>query len=419
MPGFLTTQYEGVGGVIKTRVEDFFVEELPLYQPSGQGTHVYILIEKRDISTMDALGTIARALGIRRQDIGYAGQKDVRAVARQWLSIDHIKLEKLQALDIPKVKMLEFARHDKKLKIGHLAGNRFVIRLRKLHQPTREAVKIAEDVLEILGKRGVPNFFGPQRFGSRGDSHLLGLAIIKGNTEDFVDLFLGRPDDNDLPAFSQARKLYEKGDYKGAFKKWPYSFADHRRALKTLIETGGDKRKAYNVVDKNLKKFFVSAYQSGLFNQVLEARMPDIDKLLTGDMAYKHITGAMFIVADAAVEQPRCEAFEISPTGPLLGPRMPELTGPAGDMETKILAKTQLNERDLEQLGNFVPGGRRPLRFQPRNWAVSTGTDNLGQYLQLKFDLDPGSYATTLLREISKNEISKRPSYGREDPAAV
>ena len=405
MPGFLTTQYAGVGGVIKTRIEDFFVEELPLYQPCGEGTHVYILIERRGISTMDALGTIARALEIRRLDIGYAGQKDARAIARQWISVDHIKLEKLQGLDIPKVKMLEFARHDKKLKMGQLAGNRFVIRLRKLERPMREAEKIAKDVLEILSKRGVPNFYGPQRFGNRSDSHLLGRAIVKGKTEEFADLLLGRPDDNELPVFSEARGLYEKGDYKGAFRKWPYSFADQRRAMKTLIETNGNKRKAYNVVDKLLKKFFVSAFQSELFNQVLEARMPDIDKLLTGDMAYKHINGTMFKVEDAAVEQPRCEAFEISPTGPLPGGRMAALTGPAGEIENRILAQTQLNERDLEQLENYVRGGRRPLRFGPRNWAVSSGTDDLGKYLELKFELDSGSYATTLLREIAKNDI--------------
>lgn len=405
MLSFLTTEYAGVGGVIKTRVEDFFVEELPLHQSCGEGTQVYALIEKREISTMDALGTIARALGIRRQDIGYAGQKDARAVARQWISIDHIKIEKLQELLIPKVKMLEFAHHDKKLKVGQLAGNRFVIRLRKLQRPMREAVKIAKDVLEILGKRGVPNFFGAQRFGNRSDSQHLGLAIIKGNTEEFVDLLLGGSSDGELPAFSEARRLYERRDYKGAFDKWPYSFADQRRAMKTLIETDGNKRKAYNVVDKHLKKFFVSAYQSELFNQVLDARMPDIDKLLTGDMAYKHISGAMFKVEDVALEQPRCEAFEISPTGPLIGGRMAALTGPAGDIENRILAKTQLEKKDLEQLGNYVRGGRRPLRFRPRNWAVSSDRDDIGQYLELKFELDSGSYATTLLREISKNDI--------------
>ena len=405
MASFLTTQYAGIGGVIKTCVEDFFVEELPLRQPRGEGTQVYILIEKREISTMDAIAAIAKALGIRRQDIGYAGQKDARAVARQRISVDHIKIEKLRNLNIPKVRMLDFTRHDKKLAIGHLAGNRFVVRLRKIEQPIRKAEKIASDVFEILAKKGVPNFFGPQRFGNRGDSHLLGEAIVKGRTDEFVDLFLGRPDDKELPAFSDARRLYENGDYKSAFRKWPYSFADQRRALKTLIETKGDKRRAYNVVDKHLKKFFVSAFQSELFNQVLDARMPDIDKLLTGDMAYKHINGAMFKVEDAAAEQPRCEAFEISPTGPLVGGRMAALTGQAGDIENKIIAKAGLETRDLEQLENYVRGGRRPLRFGPRNWAVAAGDDGLGQYLELKFELDSGSYATALLREIAKKDI--------------
>jgi tRNA pseudouridine13 synthase len=403
---FLTTKYVGLGGVIKTRAEDFFVEELPLYQPSGEGTHVYILIEKKEISTMNAMTEIARTLGIRRQDIGYAGQKDTRAVARQWISVEHIKLEKLQALDIPKVKLLQFARHGNKLKMGHLAQNRFAIRLRKIELLLPEAEKIAKGVFEILSKKGVPNYFGPQRFGNRSDSHLLGEAIVKGKMEEFVDLFVGRPDSNELPAFSEARDLYDKGDYKGAYDKWPYSFADHRRALRTLIETGGNKRKASNVVDKHLKKFFVSAYQSDLFNQILAARMPNIDTLLTGDMAYKHANGAMFKVEDAAVEQPRCDAFEISPTGPLLGGRMAQLNGPAGEIENAILAKSPLNDRDLEQLENYARGGRRPLRFQPQNWSVSSGKDELGNYLELKFALDSGCYATTVLREITKTEIA-------------
>jgi tRNA pseudouridine13 synthase len=123
-------------------------------------------------------------------------------------------------------------------------------------------------------------------------------------------------------------------------------------------------------------------------------------------MAYKHINGAMFKVEDAAAEQPRCDAFEISPTGPLLGGRMAQLTGAAGEIENAILAKTQLNERDLEQLENYARGGRRPLRFAPQNYGVATGKDDLGDYLALKFELDSGSYATTLLREITKTEIS-------------
>jgi len=114
----------------------------------------------------------------------------------------------------------------------------------------------------------------------------------------------------------------------------------------------------------------------------------------------------MFKVEDAAVEQPRCEAFEISPTGPLIGGRMAALTGPAGEIENRILAKIQLEKKDLEQLGNYVRGGRRPLRFQPWNWAVSSGRDYLGEFIELRFEIDSGCYATTVLREITKTDIS-------------
>jgi len=84
---FLTRDLPGVGGIVKTRPEDFFVEELPLYEPSGSGTHVYAQIEKKGLGTREALDRVARALGILRRDIGSAGLKDAHAVARQWISI--------------------------------------------------------------------------------------------------------------------------------------------------------------------------------------------------------------------------------------------------------------------------------------------------------------------------------------------
>jgi tRNA pseudouridine13 synthase len=223
--------------------------------------------------------------------------------------------------------------------------------------------------------------------------------------EEFMDQFLGRPVDSEQPAFIEARKAYDSGDFESALKAWPYNFADQRRALKALMENGGNKRKASNVIDKHLKKFFISAFQSDIFNQVLAARMPGIDKLLTGDMAYKHVNGAMFKVEDASIEQGRCDSFEISPTGPLIGKSMKPLDGPAGQVENPVIASAELNDRDLDQVDNYARGGRRPLRFQPRNFNVNTGRDDLGDSLELAFDLDSGSYATTLLREITKTDI--------------
>jgi len=389
------------------RNEDFFVAELPLYKPCGQGAHIYALIEKRGISTMDALANIAQALHISRKEIGFAGLKDAHAITRQWISAEHIDPKQLLELDIPHIRVIQIARHSNKLKLGHLAGNLFTIRLRNVNLPLRQAVKVAEDVISVLIRRGVPNYFGAQRFGRRGDTHLLGEAVSKDKIDEFMDIFLGRPKKDESPAISAARACYERGNYKKAHDLWPYGFADQRRALKALIASKGDGKKAYHLINKQLKGFFVSAYQSHLFNQVLAARMPNIDKLLVGDMAYKHINGACFRVEDAVLEQPRCDLFEISPTGPLLESRMTKLTGPAGEIENPVLDGAGLKDKDFRQMRQYgARAGRRPLRFQPRHPQVTTGQDKFSSYIKLQFELDSGCYATSLLREITKTDVS-------------
>ncbi len=444
---FLTAELPGVGGVIKNRPEDFLVEELPLYEASGSGSHTYALIEKTGIGTREALDRLARALNISRRDIGLAGLKDAQAIARQWISVENVPPERLDNLSLPNVRVLQTTRHTNKLKPGHLRGNRFVVRLRRLTQPLPEAARIAGETLAILSRRGVPNYFGPQRFGNHEDNHLLGKAVIKNDVAGFVDLLLGHPvKELDSPAVFQARALYEEGRYEEAAKAWPGQFFDQRRALRILArgEGGGQKtedrgqktedgvqaaendapsespsaisnlksqmrgkKRIYYGIDKHLKGLFVSAYQSDLFNRVLAARMPNIDKLLLGDMAYLHVNGACFRVEQPEVEQPRCDRFEISPTGPLLGGRTTRLTGPAGDMENPVLDGENLTENDFRQMKHLgARGGRRPLRFQPRDAALTSGTDDFGPYLEFRFELDAGCYATALLAEITKDRTA-------------
>jgi tRNA pseudouridine13 synthase len=408
---FLTADIAGVGGVIKTRPEDFFVEELPLYEASGSGTHVYAQIEKKGLGTREALDRVARALNVARRDIGVAGLKDAHAVARQWISIEHIEPQRVEQMSIPDVRVLQTGRHTNKLKPGHLKGNRFIIRLRRLALPLPQAAQVAQEVLSILARRGVPNYFGPQRFGNHHDNHLLGKAAAKNDAAAFADLFLGHPSpDVDSPAVLEARRLYDEGRYEEAAKAWPGSFFDQRRALRALAGGKGNKKKVFYTVDKHLKGLFISAYQSDLFNRILAARMPDIDKVLLGDMAYKHVNGACFRVEQPEVEQPRCDSFEISPTGPLLGERTTRLTGPAGEIENPILEGEHLSDMDMRQMKHFGSrGGRRPLRFQPRDATVTSGEDDLGPYLELTFELDSGCYATALLAELTKDRATEAP----------
>jgi tRNA pseudouridine13 synthase len=385
-------------GLIKSDYEDFEVEELPLYPADGYGTHTYFLLEKRGLSTMNAAADIARALNVRRRDIGYAGLKDARAVTRQWMSLEHIEPQRLAALDIPRLRILEVTRHTNKLRLGHLKANRFTIRVRQT-EPAR--LPELQDALAELVRRGVPNYFGEQRFGGRGDAWAVGLAMLRGHPDQALDLVLGRPSERDHGDIRRARELYERGQYAQAARRWPGMFRDERRALSVLARSGGHKPRAFAAIDKATRRFYLSACQSQLFNQIVAARLPlGLQRLQTGDLAYLHASGAVFRVEDLSLEQPRADGFEISPSGPLFGYRMTEPAGQPGELEAQLLAAQDLPPHAFRTGRLHLKGARRPLRFQPADAQIRLGAAGRGVYLELTFALPRGCYATSLLREL-------------------
>jgi tRNA pseudouridine13 synthase len=385
-------------GLIKADYTDFVVEEIPLYPADGVGTHTYFLLEKAGLSTMQAIHDLAQALNVRRYDLGFAGQKDARAVTRQWMSVEHVAPERIDTLSIPRMRVLAVTRHRNKLRLGHLQGNRFVIRVRQT-EPDRLAD--LQDALAELTHTGVPNYFGGQRFGYRGDTWAIGQAVLRREAEDAVDLLLGRPAPADYGTIRLAREHYEHGRYAAAARSWPSVFHVERRALKVLLHSGGNRRRALAAVDKVAKRFYVSAYQSHLFNQVVAARLPTgLGHLWPGDLAWLHASGAVFRVQDPAIEQPRADQFDISPTGPLFGYRMTQPDGLPADLETRVLAQDALPPDAFHNPTLRVKGSRRPLRFRPAEAQVSLGADERGAYLELRFVLPRGCYATALLREL-------------------
>ncbi|MBU0717738.1 MAG: tRNA pseudouridine(13) synthase TruD [Planctomycetes bacterium] len=384
--------------MIKSDYEDFEVEELPLYPADGQGTHTYILIEKAGLSTMQAIHDIARELDVPRRAIGFAGLKDARAVTRQWISIEHVEPPRVENLNIARIHVLEVTRHRNKLRLGHLKGNRFVIKVRET-----ETERLAEiqDGLAVLTRKGVPNYFGQQRFGGRGDSWAAGQAIVRGQPEEVIDIVLGRPGQRDSGSVLHARQLYEAGHYEQAARAWPGMFRDERRAVRVLARTSGNRRRAFGAIDVNTRRFYVSAYQSYLFNQVVAARLEyGLDKVWDGDLAWIHSSGAVFAVDDPAVEQGRADNFEISPSGPLYGYRMSTPLGRAGQIEADTLATEKLTTEAFRRGPLRIKGARRSLRFQPSDARVRLGADQRGAYLELIFSLPRGCYATALLREL-------------------
>lgn len=390
--------FEPVPGAIKLDYEDFEVEEIPLYEFSGEGTHAYFLVEKRGLTTAQAAHDIARVLGIRRRDIGFAGLKDARAVTRQWMSVEHVPAEKLLELDVPRLKVLRVTHHVNKLRLGHLRGNRFRIRVR-----STDATRLADlqNAMVELTRAGVPNYFGVQRFGARGDTWKIGGAIVRGDLAEAVDLVLGRPGPLDFGAVRRARELYEKGQYEDALRAWPRMYRDQRLALRGLARSKGNKKRAYLALEERLRGFYVSAYQSYLFNRLLAERLPSgLDRVQAGDLAFVHHSGSVFRVEGAEREQPRAAAFEISPTGPIFGYRMTEASGAPGEMEARLLESERLTPEAFRSKHLRVKGARRALRFRPEDASLRLGADGRGAYLELRVVLPSGCYATCLLREL-------------------
>ncbi|RJP37161.1 MAG: tRNA pseudouridine(13) synthase TruD [Phycisphaerales bacterium] len=397
---FLTPDLPGIGGRIKAFDEDFLVEELPRYQPCGQGTHVYFTIEKRGLTTMAAVAMIAKALGRPARDIGFAGQKDAHAITRQALSLEHVDPARIERLQFARIRVLSVSRHTNKLKLGHLSGNRFAIRVRDV---AAGAADRARAVLAVLAVRGVPNYFGPQRFGVRGDNGVIGAAALRGDYEEAIRNVLGRPGPFDRPPISDARRLFDAGQYEKAAALWPAGFTGMSRVCRALARTGGDFRAAWLKLDLPARKFYLSACQSEVFNRVLAARVSGLDRLLTGDVAYKHNNGACFVVEDAGLEQPRCDAFEISPTGPLPGRRLTPAQGEPGRIEQSAIEASGMSGGSFHAPdGMTLHGERRPLRVPLADPSVEPGRDERGDFVELRFTLPPGVYATSVTREVCK-----------------
>ena len=162
---------------IRTEIDDFLVDELPLYEPTGEGGHTFVRIEKRERNTEEVVRALARAAGVTPKDVGYAGRKDRRAVTRQWLSAPGLDPTRALSLSIPGVRVLEARRHPHKLRTGQLRGNRFAIIVRAVDTGTAERAAARLDEIRRLG---MPNRFGTQRFGRDADNAERGRAVLEG-----------------------------------------------------------------------------------------------------------------------------------------------------------------------------------------------------------------------------------------------
>lgn len=406
---YQTADVPGTGGVIKQRPEDFLVEEIPLYNPCGEGEHIYLFVQKRGLSTFEMLHILATHFGVQRRDIGFAGLKDKHAITRQVVSIHAPgrKPEDFPSLRDDRIEILWTDLHANKLRRGHLAANRFSIRIRDV-KPT-DVLRAAKS-LAILEKTGIANRIGEQRFGLLNNTHVIGRLMIESKHEEAIRELLGpgahRPDVNAL-----ARAAFAQGDYARALDLFPRPAHAERQALRLLAQGKGVKR-AFFGIDYQMLGFYISAFQSAVFNAVVDKRVIDgtLDRLLPGDVAMKHENHACFSADDAVVNDPvtadRLAKFEISPSGPMWGGGMKRAQGAIDEAELAALHNAGVTLEQVQTFSdrsrNLIQGERRPLRVPVIAPEYEGGLDEHGPYIRCAFELPKGSFATTVMREIMK-----------------
>ncbi|MBD3248492.1 tRNA pseudouridine(13) synthase TruD [Candidatus Woesearchaeota archaeon] len=207
---------------IKQIPEDFIVKEIPKFELDDGGEYAYFMLIKKDYTTIKALQTISSKLNIPLKNIGFAGNKDKRAVTEQMISIRHIKPERIEKLNLKDITLKYIGQGSRPISLGDLKGNKFMITIRDL-----DSKKI-----RLRNPKNIINYFGPQRF-SRNNAEI-GKSLVKKNFKKAVELM----DNKEVRYYVEDNP----GDYVGALRKLP---------LKT-------------------RKIFIHAYQSYIWNKTVD-----------------------------------------------------------------------------------------------------------------------------------------------------
>ena len=341
----------------KQSKDDFIVTEVPLYQFSGEGEHIVIKIRKKDLTTWSALEIIASDFGCKSRDIGYAGLKDKNAMTIQYFSIHKKFEEKIDNFEHPKIKILEKTYHNNKIKIGHLKGNKFFIRLKRVSPVHKSKI---ESALEQIATFGIPNYFGFQRFGNDGDNYLKGKDII------------------DKKLKEKNRKL--KQMYINAYQSYLFNAWLSKRIEVSKLINNFKADEISTKIDLDAKSIKNIQKQKHPF------------KILQGDIFNHYPYGKLFYVEDIEEESDKFYNRDRVPTGLLAGTKTKIALDDALKFETEFIKETQEN------------GARRFAWIFPTN--IESEYKEEKAWFELNFELPKGSYATEFISELLHKQLT-------------
>ncbi len=354
-------------GIYKVIPEDFRVEEQIAYELSGEGEHLWCWVEKTGENTDWVLQQLAKWAGVSPSKIGVAGQKDRHAMTRQWFSIQLPVLTdpKVDDFKVKNIAILKTIRHQRKLQTGGLSGNRFTVMIRNI-QPVQgddtDVIQPLQARLNLIKERGIPNYYGEQRFGIHGRNVKQGEKLLAG----------------ELPK-----------------------------------------------VKRNQKSMFLSAIRSWMFNVLLSERikLQSWNQLLPGEVLQLEGSNKWFVEDGSTGLAERVNTLDVHPTGALFGKGVLPTEKSALQIEQNIAESFKTWITGLDEYG--VKQDRRALRLLPLDlewqWIASSAehADDLSvafdklslesdwrtaPVLQLSFSLRSGSYATMVMRELLQGQ---------------
>lgn len=420
---FYASECEGIGGVLRERLEDFKVFEITFgstpcvpgcsMQLSSPGEYTWFLLEKRGIDTVTALRALARAAGVSYKRFSVAGLKDARAVTFQLVCARGIDPSALPRNIGGKIIVHDVFTMPFKLETGMLRGNLFEVVVRRLSACSEEVQRRIEDALrELQHAGGAPNYYGYQRFGTiRPLTHVIGKLIIQGEFEEAVRELLTRVFPHESPKAKEARSyLASTWDVKGALKLFPRRLHHERMLLHYLSKRPGDYCGALRSLPLAVRLLFIEAYQALLFNLVLSKRMEaglPLNIPVPGDIVMLGGRDATILKArESNVDKliKLVVAGKAQVVGSVFGYASVLAEGLPGTIERGVLNEEGLSldsfkvksMPELSSKGTFRPYA---LTFSQLEWRVVPDDPPLAEF---RYILNKGSYATILLREFVK-----------------
>lgn len=423
-----TTQSPGIGGRLKKTPEDFVVQEIGLdgsiapleptteEYPDQAGKFAVFYLVKRNLDSIQAIRRLSRSMGVSYKRFSYAGIKDRRAVTSQRVSFRGSPQE-LIGREISGVQILHPHRTKQSIVPGALQGNRFTIAIREVELTAKKAQSRVENTQkEIQSAGGALNFYGPQRFGIiRPNTHLIGKQLILENYKEAIQILLEGGLESTEIAEDSTQETVDPNEDKSTEDR-PYGL--YERAITHYLNKHPDDYKgAFQVIPKDLVRLYVHAYQSYIFNKTISQRVIQgisLQEPIIGDYA-KPIAGEIHTVRPVTkdvisqiTKAVRKGTHQI--VIPIVGFDFERVSfeGPMGEIVTTILEKeriapAQFRLKDLPKLSSR--GTFRPLLVNPANYSSSIlKTEEMA--VQICFDLPKGSYASVILREFIKPELS-------------